>query len=247
MKKAVAAALEAVAPAAMIRYRLWKRHAHYEKELWLVPQWARRDSVAIDVGGNAGIWALQLARFAGHVHSFEPNPLCLRQLRRLAAGNVTVHDCALSDRAGEATLRFDPGNTGIGTIEGANPLDRVGNPGIRDVVERRVPVRTLDSFAFNRVAFVKIDVEGHELPVLQGAADLIRRCRPVLLVEIEERHNPGSFARVVSYLEAFGYRCHAVDPRTGAVAPFTGRPPAAADHAALVARGAYVNNFIFLS
>jgi FkbM family methyltransferase len=51
-----------------------------------------------------------------------------------------------------------------------------------------VPLRTLDCYSLEDLSFVKIDVEGHEVEFLRGAAHLIRRERPHLLVEVGEKH-----------------------------------------------------------
>src|SRR5947209_3295951 len=56
------------------------------------------------------------------------------------------------------------------------------------------------------VGFIKIDVEGHEHSVLQGAQRTIERCRPRVLIEAEERHAPGSVRRIQAFFRRFGYR-----------------------------------------
>ena len=67
-----------------------------------------------------------------------------------------------------------------------------------------VELRTLDSYGFEDVAFIKIDVEGHEEAVLAGAGDTLVRAKPVLLIEIEERHNPGGLDRIAKRLSRIG-------------------------------------------
>ena len=138
------------------------------------------------------------------MHVFEPNPICLAQLARVRTPNMTIHEVALSDVTGGAIMRFDPGNTGIGTIEAANRLDN--NPGIVQVREIEVPIRTLDSFRLANVGFIKIDVEGHEPAVLRGARALLAASHPALLMELELRHNPTVFEDVWSLLDPLGYR-----------------------------------------
>ena len=74
-----------------------------------------------------------------------------------------------------------------------------------DVIASRVPRARLDSVIHADVSFVKVDVEGHELNVLAGAHGLIDRCRPVFLVESEERHRKGATAALFSYFRDKGY------------------------------------------
>jgi hypothetical protein len=56
------------------------------------------------------------------------------------------------------------------------------------------------------VSFVKVDVEGHELNVLNGAVDLIERCQPVFLVEAEDRHRPDATRQVFDFFRGRDYR-----------------------------------------
>jgi FkbM family methyltransferase len=203
-KRAVGALLAQYYPRGLINYHLRTQSPNCEPELWLVPKLVDRTGVAIDIGANEGYWSLQLARCAGHVHAFEPNPICLAQLRRVLPASVTLHSVALSDSSGTKKLRFDPGNTGIGTIEARNPL--TGNQGIKQIETKDVMTACLDDFELSGVALIKIDVEGHEEAVLRGAAATIRRNRPAVICEIEERHNSGGLARIRALFKDLGYR-----------------------------------------
>lgn len=209
VKHAVGRFLDRNFPQALIRYNLLRHYRRYEPELWLVPALAGRDDRAVDIGGNAGIWCLQMARYARAVECFEPNPVCIAKLERVLPGRARLHRVALSDHPGEAELRFDPANTGVGTIEARNTLS--DNAGVKTVEAVKVPTATLDSFAFRGVALIKIDVEGHEEAVLAGATETFARERPALICEIEERHNPGGLARIRTLFAALGYRAAALD------------------------------------
>lgn len=196
-------------PAGLIRLNLLRRYRRYEPELWLIPELVDRESVAVDVGGNAGVWSLQMARYAGCVQTFEPNPACSAGLEKILPPRARLHRVALSDHRGEAELRFDPGNTGIGTIETRNTLS--DNAGIRTVTAVSVPTVPLDDFAFRKVALIKIDVEGHEEAVLAGAKDTLMRERPSVICEIEERHNEGGLARIRSLFASLNYVAMAIE------------------------------------
>jgi FkbM family methyltransferase len=196
-------------PSTWLKFLLISKNHNMESELWLVPRLLSEGDVAIDVGANIGIWSLQLARFTKHVHAFEPNPICLRQLARVLPPRVTVHRCALSDHVGTTALRFDPDNTGVGTIEQANQLQ--DNPGIKHVDLVEVEVTRLDTFDFVGVALIKIDVEGHEEAVLRGAQGIIRRDRPTIITEVEERHNPGGLRRIRALFRDMDYVGAALD------------------------------------
>src|SRR5205823_431391 len=71
-----------------------------------------------------------------------------------------------------------------------------------------VPVKKLDDYRFDQVGFIKIDVEGHEQAVIEGAFETIARSKPVILVEVEEGRNPGAVARMQTALAKLGYAGH---------------------------------------
>ncbi|SNT36751.1 methyltransferase, FkbM family [Tropicimonas sediminicola] len=102
-----------------------------------------------------------------------------------------------------AQLRFpveDFPITGLGTLEPANKL-----AGFSSIEQVDVETRRLDSFDIRDLGFIKIDVEGHELEVLQGGKETLARETPVLLIEIEERHRPDALETVSDFLAGFGY------------------------------------------
>jgi FkbM family methyltransferase len=180
-----------LAPLARFVPRRWEVPArfHYhrwrgvqEPEIDLLPELVARDRRAIDVGANFGDYTYALARIVRNVEAFEPLGGCAAVIEAARLPCVRVHRVALSDGAGERTLHL-PLQGGRPDTGSASFLDPGGT---RDRI--KVPVRTLDSYGFRDVGLIKIDVEGHESAVLAGAGETIRACRPVLIVEIEQRH-----------------------------------------------------------
>jgi FkbM family methyltransferase len=162
-----------------------------------------RNGIAVDVGANYGIYAYALANITSTVHCFEPLSECCAYIEALRSDRITVHNCALSDTAG--TLRLH-----IPRIQGRSMRTRASleePAGTFDV--REVEVRTLDSFEFPEVDFIKIDVEGVESAMLRGARATLDRHHPSLLIEIgRERHSRQSFDEVIGWLRARGYQPH---------------------------------------
>jgi len=116
--------------------------------------------------------------------------------------NVTIEGFALSNYTGETILQIFKDDRGRSTIEKENDLTSEG-----PVEFVNVPVIKLDNYIYQReVGFIKIDVEGYEENVLQGALNIIKKFHPNILVEIEERHNKGAFNRVQFLLQAEGYK-----------------------------------------
>ncbi|MEX2649708.1 MAG: FkbM family methyltransferase [Alphaproteobacteria bacterium] len=208
-----------------------------EPECALAPYLCDRDKLALDVGSNIGLYTRAMVGHAGAVHAFDPNqPLADLIARRFP--KAKSYNVALSDRCGTSILRFPEGSFSVATIERANPLPTNG----RKLVEMTVQVRTLDSYAFHNVGFVKIDVEGHEEAVLRGAAETIRLSSPHLLIEIEERHNRGGVARVREWLGAFGYSGYFLNDKE--LTPINQFDPHI--HQRWGGKAPYVNNFLFL-
>lgn len=138
------------------------------------------DAVVIDVGANVGIYSLGLARLAhaGHIHAFEPNPSVAEHLRENVRANgltnVVVHQVAVSAMAGSMRFKENPSFTaGSRTTDNAAPMfNEVFAAGAIDV-----PSVTLDEVVreagLDRLDIIKIDTEGHEIDVLNGARETL--------------------------------------------------------------------------
>ena len=231
--------------------RFYGRHG--EVELHLLEFLCRRDQDAIDVGANDGCYVHYLRRHARQVIAFEPMPSLARMLRRKFRRGVVVESMALSDTAGTVSLRMPVVDgvvvTGCSTVSSAASATYPAHRAIE------VPMDRLDSVYGGEVGFIKIDVEGHEQAVLDGAIETIRRCRPRMLVEVDERLAPGGLARAKAYFRDLGYRGYYVE--AGRLEPIerfsTERLQNPANLPDLTASlqqrerfGRYIYNFIFL-
>jgi FkbM family methyltransferase len=187
-------------PKQWIAYSVW-RSGYGEAELNYLGRIVPRARQSVDVGANLGVYSRALSKLTPTVHAFEPNRELAQLLRRTLPRNVIVHEQALSSRTGCGTLRTPVVNGrpvfGLASLE-----EHAAYPGSD---QEAVQVAKLDDVLDGDVGFVKIDVEGHELRVLEGASSLIERCRPVLLIECEERHNPGGPAALFNHLKKAGY------------------------------------------
>jgi FkbM family methyltransferase len=210
-----------------------------EYGLRLLPDLVDPRRLAIDIGANRGIWAHEMAKLCPSVWAFEPNPKLYDFLHRAAGPRVTCHAIALSDSEGEAELMV-PGADGRYSNQGAslNP-DKIAG-----AAHMRVAVRTasLDALDPPPVGFMKIDVEGHEQAVLEGARGVIARDRPVMIIEIEERHTGIDLDTALDFVESLGYTTQAIADRSviGRASLDVDR-----DHRGRAGEAGYVNNFIF--
>ena len=186
-------------------YQKLKAHRHRrrgEAELRLLPFLVPPDRTALDVGANKGIYTSVLAELAPRVVAFEPNPLIFQALRRVFPDNVEFLNLALSDAGGESDLVVARKRDGSLAHVGGSLR---GDKAVGDFERYRVPVARLDDLGIDEVGFIKIDVEGFEAQVLDGARETIRRDRPTLLIELEEQHRHRPIDGLIAEVEALGY------------------------------------------
>ncbi len=180
-----------------------------EPELIAIDRLGPNRGVAIDAGANEGLFTYRLARLYERVHAFEINPTLANRLSALAPRNVTVHPIGLSSRSGTATL-FTPFFHGR-PLTGWASLDPDNCPSSEHILQTEVSVRPLDTLEFDNVTFLKADVEGHELDLLTGARETIRRNRPVVLLEVKAK-NVGA---VNAFFSGLGYSERALKSLAG--------------------------------
>ena len=186
--------------------------------LRVVDELVQRGDVVVDIGAAEGVYAARLSQIVGrrgHVHAFEPNPILFSVLeaRTGRRSNVTRHGLGLSDQSGQAELHVP-----IWEGERLYGMGSVSVPAARADIEHgalSVRLDRLDAALSDEdrpVAFVKCDVEGHELAVLRGGEKTLSRWLPRMLIEIEQRHQDGSIQPTFGYLEELGYVGYSLGP-----------------------------------
>lgn len=183
---------------------------HKHEQVWW-KQFLRGGRTFLDVGAHVGTWTLNIGKAFERVYCFEPDPRGADALRinlHLAKmEHVTVIQAAVGARDGELKLSRYPNpctntllplETGRGHGAGDDPIDVL-----------TVPVRSLDSFCaehgIDDVDLIKVDTEGAECLVIQGALDMWRKQRPDFFVEMH-----GPFHRECRQLLDFE-ECDAID------------------------------------
>jgi FkbM family methyltransferase len=144
-----------------------------------------RSGAAVDVGAHVGLWSWQMAKDFARVEAFEPvSEHCdcwEANMRELS--NARLHRVALGREPGTVTLRCrtpgSSGDTGVDPVAERSTLRASVDPDGGEPA----PMIALDSLALDGVSFMKLDCEGYELRVLEGAIETLRRNRPVLVVE----------------------------------------------------------------
>lgn len=130
-----------------------------------------RRRTAIDVGAHVGFWSIHLAAHFKMLHAFEPMAQfreCF--LRNVTSKNVILYPVALGDRRGNVQMAYSPSDSG-------------GTHVANHVLEGGIQLNPLDEYDFADVDFIKIDCEGYEHYVIEGARETIARWKPTVIVE----------------------------------------------------------------
>lgn len=127
---------------------------------------------AIDIGANVGLWSRDLTTSFDHVIAFEPVDIfrdCLR--KNVQMPNFIVYSTALGNETTTANMNVTLGNMGHTHIDP------------NSIGKGTTEIRTLDSYNFANIDYIKMDCEGFEYRVIQGARETILKCRPIIVVE----------------------------------------------------------------
>ncbi|MGQ2186040.1 FkbM family methyltransferase [Bradyrhizobium barranii] len=186
---------------------LRSRFRDHRAELSAIRSHINPCGIVCDVGANKGSFLFWLARWCtqGRVVAFEPQQDLAQYLSRMCSSlglrNVTVEAKAVFSEAGEREFFIPDGHKPGASLSPAALS-------YASILTVSVPVVTLDEYFLEseRVSVLKIDVEGAEAGVFEGAARLLERDRPLLVFECEARHlASGQIGDVFKKLEKIGY------------------------------------------
>jgi FkbM family methyltransferase len=182
-------------------------------EIRFVRQSLQPGQVAVDIGCHKGAYTYWMRRRVGPsgiVYAFEPQPGQVAYLRKafsaMSYDNVEIVPMAVSDRAGQLPLYTNAVSTHFASLEARDEERGPRNETDSQIVD----VTTLDEFFSSPGRrgpdFLKIDVEGHELAVLEGGRRILGACHPTILVECEARHRAdGDVRPVFELMKSLGY------------------------------------------
>ena len=208
----------------LLGYRLDEQGDRLEDEQRFVGKVLAEGEVAVDAGANHGLYALPMARAVGptgRVLAIEPQPLFAARLRASAVANrlsqLTVLEAAVSSEEGRAPFELDESPESDSLSAGA--------PSQLASVEVRVTTldRATSEAGLVDVSFVKLDVGGAEVDALHGAAELLARDQP--LVMVERLHGSAANVGLFERLSALGYGAYRLAPGLQMLCP---HPPGGA-------------------
>ena len=193
-----------------------------EKEINLVKTFIKSGTDSIDVGVYRGVYSYEMSKYSEKVHSFEANPIIFEYIEKNLKKfikNIHLYNFALSNQSKTINLKIPIRNSnsnkeifeeyyemGRATIHNENNFENYEN--------FKIKTKTIDELSFdNKISFIKIDVEGHELEVIEGAKNTIKNDKPILLVEIEKQYTKKEVAESINFINSLGYKSYFFDKK----------------------------------
>jgi FkbM family methyltransferase len=225
----------------VIRFWYLRLFLKLDPEMFYVKKLLESKKRFIDIGSNIGMYSYYFSRSFSNIDAFEPIPEITYRLKALKSNEIKIHEIALSDSNSQLDIYIP--------VVNGKPLNALASLEKRsgDVIKQNVEVRSLDSYKYADVDLIKIDVEGHEKSVLLGAEETINKCRPILIIEIEQRHICFNISQVFDIVLSFNYDGYFIrNNRMEPLSSFNYKRDQA-PYKNNVKDKNYINNFIFIS
>ena len=181
-----------------------------DPEMFKLASFLPRKELFLDIGANRGLYTYHFATVFKNVIAFEPVKTCNESISNLRLSNVETHQIALSDRTGTTDL-IAPIDRGKVDFQRSSIVRDTSS--ISGVVKQQVQVNRLDAYNFTEVDLIKIDTEGSENLLLNGAITTIENNLPLVFIELEERHRKNAVKDGITFFKKFGYQCCYYDKR----------------------------------
>lgn len=156
--------------------------------------YVKKRRTCIDIGAHVGLWSMHLVKLFDFVEAFEPvDHHAYLFPFNVPEANYKLHKVALGDHEGSVDIVVPPDQTGNAHIVG----------------EGKISLIPLDDYRFTKVDFIKIDVEGYELPVVKGARETLLRNKPIIVVEQkgnDVKFYGGQRNEALNWLQSIGAR-----------------------------------------
>jgi FkbM family methyltransferase len=220
VRMCVPRALDQITPYILLEQDDW-----FEDEIRFVRRWLRPGMSAVDVGANYGVYTMAAATAVGRtgkVWAFEPTPRCADYLQRTIELNgftqVILRREAISDQSGAVAF----------SLTGQPELNAIAAPGAAGQDVATVQAVRLDEMAkvydWRDIDFVKLDVEGHELQAIHGAAAFLANNSPLVMLETKSLERIMDLAALES-LSHMGYELYRLLPGPLLLTPFDTAEP----------------------
>ena len=203
-----------------------------EPEFLWIKEILTKNSVFMDIGANVGAYLYTLENHLKpeNIYAFEPNQQLFKRLKRLFP-KVNLLSFALSDVSTIAEFKI-PVINGEKVHTRGTLQTSIKEKNEEKTILQKVEVKPLDDLVFDEVYieqdrnaqtnkfnlkkldFIKIDVEGNEMQTLRGAKKTIEKFKPILMVEMEQRHHKENLWTLISEIADWGYSVNFLDRKT---------------------------------
>ena len=203
-----------------------------EPEFLWIKEILTKNSVFMDVGANVGAYLYTLENHLKpeNIYAFEPNQQLFKRLKRLFP-KVNLFSLALSDVSTIAEFKI-PVINGEKVHTRGTLQTSIKEKNEEKTILQKVEVKPLDDLVFDegyieqdrnaqtnkfnlkKLDFIKIDVEGNEMQTLRGAKKTIEKFKPILMVEMEQRHHKENLWTLISEITDWGYSVNFLDRKT---------------------------------
>ncbi len=187
-----------------------------EPEFLWVKEVLSQDAVFMDVGSNVGAYLYILENHLSpeNIFAFEPNSQLFRRLKRLFP-KVQLFSVALSDVSTVAEFKI-PIINGEKVHTRGTLQTSIKEKNEEKTIVQRAEVKPLDDLDLNlkNLDFIKIDVEGNEMQTLRGARKTVEKYKPILMVEMEQRHHRDNLWTFITEIANWGYSVNYLDRQT---------------------------------
>jgi len=165
---------------------IWEPHMHSIFDAFI-----DNNSIVMECGCHIGAHTIKMASLCDTLYGFESMPdsyeLLNKNIKLNDIHNTKIYKKGVADKAGITKYEWiDPGNIG-GSGLSNNPM---GKPPWLKRTEKNIEVElmTIDSLELDKLDFMKIDVEGYEVLVIEGAMNTIKKCKPIIVMEVWSDH-----------------------------------------------------------
>jgi FkbM family methyltransferase len=221
-----------------------------EYEMALLPLFLKKDSVFFDIGSNIGsfIYIAQQHINPNQVYGFEPIPVLYKRLKKIFP-STHLNRLALSNITQQTEFKIPKINHKTYLTRGTlNVTFNENNESGYELI--KVNTQTLDKFIdennIPKIDLIKIDVEGHEFELLKGAEKTLEKHKPILIIEIEQRHHNFDISIIIDYIKNFNYECFYFNKSQLELQNLNVHPSKLQDTDNSNHSKSYVQNFVFI-
>ena len=171
------------------------------------------EEIALDIGANIGNHSIFFSKYFKKVFAFEPNPktydLLLINSKLISQKKIVPYNFGLSNNNGNLSLKSNPSNIGASRIISL-PTNQLKN----NITNIKVKIADeIKSIQTEKISFIKIDVEGHEINALKGAENIIKSNKPIIVFEQQAKEIKNQSSEVIEYLTTLNYNFYTIVKR----------------------------------